>query len=474
METILHDLSLTAPVGGTILLGLIVVLINAFIEESEPIQYYVSLLGIGVNMFLACWAYPVRALAFNQMIIAGGYASVFAMVFLTASALTIILARDYIRKIGVPFGEFYILIILACSGMMVFASSVDLIATFLGLEIMSVSLYILAGFTRRMQRSNEASLKYFLLGAFATGFFLYGIALMYGSTGTTNLLEMAKHLDTLLASRMFLLGMVLLLTGFAFKIGAVPFHQWVPDVYQGSPTIVTAFMSTGAKASAFAAMALVLSMTLNAAQSKLGIVIAVLATASMVVGNVIALSQSNVKRMLAYSSIAHAGYMLIGIATGTAEAIQGVMFYLVSYMFTTIGAFGIVSLLESGDQENVDIASFNGLGTRRPVLGVFMSIFLFSLIGLPPLSGFFGKYYIFYAAITHGYTWLTIVGVVTSMISLYYYLRIVVAMYFTKEDSTQPVTVTAAGAVALTLSVIGVILIGLLPRIVLDWIAPLF
>jgi NADH-quinone oxidoreductase subunit N len=474
MNQLLTDALHTAPIMGMIALSLIVIMINALKKDSLATEYWVSLIGIAANIALAVWVFPFRGTAFAGMVITGGYAGLTSGVFLVAAGLTIILARDYIEKIGVNFGEFYHLILMATVGMMTFATGNDLVVTFVGLELMSVSLYVLAGISRRVRKANEAALKYFLLGSFATGFFLYGIALIYGMTGTTNLLAIAQNLGAYKAQPLFLVGAGLLLVGFAFKVGAVPFHMWVPDVYEGSPTMVSAFMSTGAKAAAFAALLLVFTSTLDFTHSSMNTVLAILSVASMLLGNLVAIAQTNVKRMLAYSSIAHAGYMLIGITAGGDLSLAGVLFYLISYMFTNIGAFGVASIIENAEQQGTDLDNFRGLYYRRPLLAVLMAVFMFSLIGIPPLAGFFGKYYIFIAAIDNGYTWLTIVGVVTSMISVYYYLRIVVLMFFqTAEEGAAP-RVAPHGTFALLVCAFGVLIVGLFPSIVLGWMGSLF
>ncbi len=474
MENITQDLLRTSPIVTMSVTGLIVILINAFRKNSENVQFVVSLLGIATGIGYAWWTLSMTGSAFNGMVLTGGYASIFSMLFLVAAGLTLFLARDYIRKVGTNFGEFYIIIIFATAGMMTFATSLDLISMFIGLELMSICLYVLAGFTRKELKSNEAALKYFLLGAFATGFFLYGVALIYGTTGTTNIEEITASISVYESDLLFLVGVGLLLIGFGFKIGAVPFHMWVPDVYEGSPSVVTAFMSTGAKAAAFGALVLVFTATFNFTHGSINNALAILAVASMVIGNVVAISQSNIKRMLAYSSIAHAGYMLIGITAGSDLSINGVIFYLVSYTLTNLGAFGIVSLVENEQQQNTQISSFNGLGQRNPVLAALMSLFLFSLIGIPPLSGFFGKYYIFYAAIQQGFTWLTVIGVLTSMVSVYYYLRVIVAMYFTTTEETTSIRSHSTSMFSLLVSASGIVVIGLLPRLILDWTGKLF
>ncbi|MBR9974215.1 MAG: NADH-quinone oxidoreductase subunit N [Bacteroidetes bacterium] len=474
MNQLLTDTLNIAPIAGTIVLSLIVIMINALKKKPFQAEYWVSVLGIAANIALAVWTFPVRGTAFEGMVLTGGFASLTSVIFLVSAGITIILSRDYIEKIGLAHGEFYHLILMATVGMMTFAAGTDLVVTFIGLELMSVSLYALAGFSRRVAKANEAALKYFLLGAFASGFFLYGIALIYGMTGSTNLLVIAQNIAAYKAEPLFLVGAGLLLVGFAFKVGAVPFHMWVPDVYEGSPTMVSAFMSTGAKASAFAALLLVFTATFDFDHASMNTVLAILAVASMLVGNIVAIAQSNVKRMLAYSSIAHAGYMLIGITAGGEVSMAGVLFYLISYVFTNLGAFGIISMIENAEQQGTDLENFRGLYYRRPLHAVLMGVFMFSLIGIPPLAGFFGKYYIFIAAIEKGYTWLTIVGVVTSMISVYYYLRVVVLMFFqTSEETTRP-AVAIDGTVALLISAFGVLIVGLFPSIVLDWMGGLF
>ncbi len=474
MNQLLTDTLHTAPIMGTIVLALVVILINAMKKDSLALEYWVSLIGIAANIGLAVWAFPLRGSAFAGTVMTGGFASLTAAVFLVAAGLTIILSRAYIEKIGVNFGEFFHLILMGAAGMMTFAAGTDLVVTFVGLELMSICLYALAGISRRVHKSNEAALKYFLLGAFASGFFLYGIALIYGMTGTTNILGIAQNIAAYKSEPLFLVGAGLLLVGFAFKIGAVPFHMWVPDVYEGSPTVVSAFMSTGAKAAAFAALLLVFTATFDFIHSSMNTVLSVLAVASMLVGNIVAISQTNVKRMLAYSSIGHAGYMLIGITAGGDVSMAGVLFYLISYMFTNLGAFGVASIIENAEQQGTDLENFRGLYYRRPLLAVLMGVFMFSLVGIPPLAGFFGKYYIFVAAIENGYTWLTIVGVITSMISVYYYLRVVVLMFFQAPEEAEAPQVTSGGTIALLVSAFGILLVGLFPSIVLGWMGGLF
>jgi NADH-quinone oxidoreductase subunit N len=359
--------------------------------------------------------------------------------------------------------------------MMMMGSAADLITIFIGLEIMSVSFYVLAGFIRVRKTANEAALKYFLLGAFATGFLLYGIALIYGTTGTTNLFSIASIFPMAFSSQpVVAIGFGLLLIGFAFKVAAAPFHMWVPDVYEGSPTPVTGFMSTGGKAAAFAALLLSFSLPMSLHDPRFVTVIAVLSAASMIVGNLLGVAQTNIKRMLAYSSIAHAGYMLVGIASGAAIGSQGVSFYLISYALTNLGAFGVVSVVEKEDGRNLRTEDFAGLAARRPVLAALLAMFMFSLTGLPPFAGFVGKYLLFSSAVGAHLTWLAVLGVMTSLFSAYYYLRIVVTMYFRDPVTDDVIELPKTAMVSLALSGFGILLIGVLPSLVLDAMRSIF
>ncbi|MBI5646325.1 MAG: NADH-quinone oxidoreductase subunit N [Ignavibacteriae bacterium] len=467
MQQLLTDTLAAAPLSALIVSSLLVILLHTFRKDAEHGVFLLSLAGIAAALVYAVLMFPERGIAFSGMIVTGGYASIITVILLLAAALALLHAREVLPKIGAHYGEFYILVMLSLTGMVTLATAYDLVAAFIGLEIMSVSLYVLAGLLRAQRRANEAALKYFLLGAFSTGFMLYGIALIYGATGGTGY-EIIMRSTASHGTPVFLAGLGLLLVGFAFKIGAVPFHMWVPDVYDGSSTLVTAFMATAAKASAFSAIIVFFSMTFDTGDNRIGITIAVLATASMLVGNVAALAQDSVKRMLAYSSIAHAGYMLVGISSLSLDGMTGVLFYLLSYVFTTAGSFGLVALVESANDGDASVKRFAGLGRTSPLLAALMTLFLLSLIGLPPLSGFFGKYYVFFAAVKDGAIWLAIAGVVTSMISLYYYLRVIVVMYFTTDEDSAAVPVGGLGLASLLLSAAGVLLFGLFPRLFID------
>ncbi|MCX6136465.1 MAG: NADH-quinone oxidoreductase subunit N, partial [Ignavibacteriales bacterium] len=405
----LLEVSPILTLSATALLGL---LVKAAVRKSERIVFVISLIGILLSAWCSIAISAHMTTAFSDMMLVGGYASFFQLLFLIIGFFTIVLAEPYIRKTNIYHAEFYILVLFAVIGMMLMGGAADLIVMFLGLELMSISFYVLAGFSRTNDRSNEAALKYFLLGAFATGFLLYGIALLYGAARSTNLIRIGMVFPIIATHPWAIAGLGLLLIGFGFKVAAVPFHMWVPDVYEGAPTPVAGLMSTGGKAAAFSAMILLFAIPISGGVTRLIQVIAVLAAASMVVGNIFGLAQTNLKRMLAYSSITHAGYMLVGLASGKPIGLQGILFYLVSYSFTNLGAFGVIAMLEQEGEKRLTYQDYAGLGRRKPVVAAFFSIFLFSLTGIPPFSGFIGKYYLFAGAVESHQTWLAILGVV--------------------------------------------------------------
>jgi NADH-quinone oxidoreductase subunit N len=368
----------------------------------------------------------------------GGFASFINLVVLLSGVLTILLSVPYLRRIRHGYGEVYALVMFATVGMLMLGTANHLVSVFVGLETMSVCLYVLTGLVREDEGSIEGALKYFLLGAFSTGFFLYGIALLYGATGTMVLPEMAQaELATPSTTLMFWAGVALFLIGFLFKVSAVPFHMWTPDVYQGAPTPLTGYMSTASKAAAFASLILVLFHAMPT--ERWTPVLALVALVTMVVGNVMALSQANVKRMLAYSSIAHAGYVLVGLSAGTAAGFGGALFYLMVYALMNIGAFGVMALLEwDGKEGSVQtLDSLAGVGMKRPLLGVMMGVFMFSLTGFPPLGGFIGKYAVFAPAVDAGLTWLVLIGVLMSALSAYYYLRVVYVFWMQSPEEVE-------------------------------------
>jgi NADH-quinone oxidoreductase subunit N len=356
-------------------------------------------------------------------------------------------------------------------GMMLMASGADLLNIYVGLEVMSISIYILTGFKRSKLISNEASLKYFLLGAFATGFLLYGIAVIYGSTGTINLNQIATFIASKggISDPLLLMGMGLIIIGLGFKVASVPFHAWVPDVYEGAPTAITAFMSVGPKAAGFAAFLRIFMTAFGSTHYEWQKIIFILAVLTMTLGNVVAIAQTNIKRMLAYSSIAHAGYLLIALVSANSMGISGTLFYLLAYIFMNVGAFAIVIVLSHKNDEFIQINGYAGLGFKHPLLAIAMTIFMFSMAGVPPMAGFVGKFYIFSAAIKSGYVVLAIIGVINSVISVYYYLRITVIMYM-KEPAREftPLTLSPFIVAAIVISVIGTLQLGIFPSKVIE------
>jgi NADH-quinone oxidoreductase subunit N len=468
MPVTFQDLLATAPITIAACTALLIVLVDALIARSEDASCWLAIAGLVASLVAGLAMTGAPGLAYTGMVVTGGSAGFFAAVFSGAGALSVMLARPYLRRQELVHGEFYALVVFAVAGMMMMAAAADLIVFFLGLELMSICFYVLAGFARTRPTSNEAALKYFLLGSFATGFLLYGIALVYGSTGTTNIQAIAAGAPALATSPLFLTGLGLLLVGLVFKVAAVPFHMWVPDVYEGAPTPVSGFMSTGGKAAAFAAFLILFAPRLLNIVGPVREVLAVIAALSMVAGNVIALAQTNVKRMLAYSSIAHAGYLLTGVIAANAMGGNGVLFYLAAYTAMNIGAFGVIGLLETPEGGLLTFDEYAGMSRRRPLLAGLMAVFMFSLAGVPPFAGFFGKYYVFAGAVAAGYTWLAILGVLMSVVSAYYYLRLVVLMYFREQEGGETAGVPVLGTAALVLSAIFLVGCGLFPSTVLD------
>ncbi|OLC13333.1 MAG: hypothetical protein AUH29_13540 [Candidatus Rokubacteria bacterium 13_1_40CM_69_27] len=402
--------------------------------------------------------------AFHDMIVLDDYALFFHIVICYAAALIVLLSMDYLRRAGAESGEGYGLILFSTAGMMVLASANDLIVVFLAIELMSLSLYVLAGLFKRRREAGEASMKYFLLGVFASAFLLYGIALVYGATGTTNFDRIVVAVGAGPRDRLFLIGLGMLMVGFGFKISSVPFHMWAPDVYQGAPTSVTALIATGSKAAVFAALIRLLVAGLRTIQPDSTALLWALAALTMTVGNVVAIAQSNLKRMLAYSSIAHVGYMLVGLVAGGAPGAGAVLFYLLAYTFTTVGTFGVIALCERAGQEAVEVRDYAGLGRRHPLLALTLGLFLLSLIGIPPLAGFVGKFYLFGSAVRAGYVWLAVIAVLNSAVAAYYYLRVIVYMYMQEpEAASASLAPSFAGGLALAIALIGIVLLGVMP-----------
>ena len=425
----LGDLQAFLPGVITALAGLGVIIIEA-LKSGHKSAYWVTSFSLIAALFFGIQALgtPLQE-AFSGMLVYGGIAAFGNVIILIGTLFCVFLSNDYLEGIDHNYNEVYALILFATTGMLGLAGANDLISLFLGLETMSICLYVMAGLIKNEKQGAEGALKYFLLGAFSTGFLLYGAALLYGATGTTSIPGIgAAASDDLL----FLAGAALLLIGFLFKVSAVPFHMWTPDVYQATPTTLTAYMATASKSATFMAMILVLSRALPSVEGlDWQFVLSIVAIITMIFGNIIALVQDNIKRMLAYSSIAHAGYVLVGLSAGTAEGYSAVAFYLFAYTIMNVGAFGVVAYYERNKGLDFsDVNNLAGLGFKKPMMGIMLSLFLFSLAGIPPFVGFVGKYYVFAAAINADMVPLAIVGVLASAASVYYYLRVMVYLYF--------------------------------------------
>ena len=449
-----------------ILTFIIVAIFDLFNSLQKTFTAWLTIVGCAIALYVSIDMLKIgtEGTEFSNMIQVDKYSLFFNVIFLVSTILVVLISMNYLGRTDKRQGEYYLLILLATLGMMLMASGNELIVVFLGLELMSLSLYVLAGYFQRSMASSEAGMKYLLLGAFASGFFLYGIALIYGGAGTTSIPEIASVLSEGAKSPLLLSGMFLLVVGFGFKVALVPFHQWAPDVYEGAPTSIAAFISAGPKAAGFAAFLRIFMEALQNLQSEWIVVITILAALTMTVGNLTAIAQRNIKRMLAYSSIAHAGYVLVGLAAANKDGISSAMFYLLVYCIMNIGAFGVVILARTEDGESLMISDYAGLGFKKPLLALFMTVMLLSLAGFPPTAGFVGKFYIFRSAVESGQIWLVIIGAINTAISAFYYLRVVVTMYM-REPEAELDFLAYPGLliVALTLAAIGVILIGILP-----------
>ncbi|HEY2842770.1 MAG TPA: NADH-quinone oxidoreductase subunit N [Bryobacteraceae bacterium] len=411
--------------------------------------------------------------AFQGMLVIDGMATFFRALVIVVGLLIVFASTDYLRQEKQETGEYYALVLFSIVGQCVMVSANELIMIFIGLEISSIASYILAGYLRDDSRNNESALKYFLLGSFATAFLLYGVAWIYGSTGSTNLTEIRRVLTSGVAPAEALIGVAaaLIFVGLAFKISAAPFQGWAPDVYQGAPAPVAAFLTVGPKAAAFAVLMRVFLGSLQTVASHWMPAVWVCALATMVVGNFAAIMQSNIKRLLAYSSIAHAGYVLVAVAANSGTGSAAVMFYLAAYAFTNIGAFAVVTYFARSGERYVAIDDFAGLAQRQPAMAAMLTIFLLSLIGVPLTGGFFGKFYIFKAALDANLVWLTVLGLLNSAVAAYYYLRILVVMYFREPGETVE-NLPPAGAllqIAVYGSAVGTVLLGIFPSLVLDF-----
>jgi len=459
--------------------AIVVILLDLMVKRKAWLAA-VSIAGIIVSagFAIAMWGGSAQSI-FNNMLAVDNFAIFFKLLFLVIAALVILASTDYVSKLARFRGEYYALVLISALGMMLMAATTELISIYIALELTSISLYILVGFLKD-PKSTEASLKYLLLGAVASAVLLFGMALVFGFTGQTQLGDIAQAIQSMslsgvLASPGLIVGMVLIIAGFGFKIAAVPFHMWVPDVYEGAPTPVTAYLSVASKAAGFAIILRVFFSAFGLPSwlsLDWGLVFAVLAAVGMTVGNIIALSQTNIKRMLGYSSIAQAGYLMVGLATmGLAAASDvagrsGLLFFLASYALTNLGAFTAIIAI-SGKLDSDLIKDYAGIGKRAPLLALALSLCLISLIGMPPAAGFMAKFYIFSGAVQNGLLWLVIIAVINSVISAYYYLRVVKVMWLGKPASETKVPSSVALRVALALSCLGVLVLGIVPGFVM-------
>jgi len=473
----LQNLHRLAPEIVLCFFGIIIMVADPFLGSAKQrILGWVAFAGTLIALVSVRLMALDQGMAYNNLISADGFSIFVHVVIIGAAALAILGSMQYLDQEGIQRGEYYSLVLFAAAGMGILAGANELVTAFIGLEMSSISTYILAGFRRRAVKSNEAGLKYFILGSFATAFFLYGIAMVYGSTGTTRIDLVRDALATVIAGpqgrldSLSIVGLALIFVGLGFKVVAAPFHIYGPDVYEGAPTPVTALLASGPKAATFALMLRIFYVGFGTTDGLWFWPIAISAVLTLCIGNFAALVQTNVKRMLAYSSIAHAGYILVAFAAGTVYGVAAVLFYLAAYVLMKVGAFLVIAHLGQRDEQRLEITDYAGLGTKQPVLAACFTLFLFSLLGLPATGGFLGKFFAFQAALDSRIVWLVVIAAINSVVGAYYYLRVIVAMYFWEpsKDYT-PSKVAPALVLALSIAAIGTLYLGILPSHVLDY-----
>ncbi len=468
------DLFLILPELLVITAACVVLALDPVLRASDKDGLvWLSLGVLAICMGLTASQMGVSATIFSGLVVIDAYGAFWKLLLYFISGLTILLSYSYLKEERLYFGEYYGFVLLALSGMMVMVSAADLLTMYLGTELMSLALYVMTGLKRSEPRSLEASAKYFVLGAFSSGILLYGISLLYGATGSTRLPEIAVAITgQSLDNPLLLFATILLAVGFGFKLAVVPFHMWTPDVYQGAPTSVTAFMAVASKAASFGAFLRVFVEGLSGLKTNWSVIFLFLCLGTLLLGNVVALVQTNIKRMLAYSSIAHAGYALIGVVAagqpGDSSGIATVLLYLSLYAFMTFGAFAIVAMLRKGGLEGEEIEDFTGLARRHPLAALLMLIFMVSLAGIPPTAGFIGKFYVFMSAVEAGMAWLAVIALIFAVISAYYYLRIVMVMYMHEPsqvtDRSPQLVMSPTLSIVLACSIAGVVIFGIYPN----------
>jgi NADH-quinone oxidoreductase subunit N len=466
---------------GAILPELIVIgtaIVVLFLDLVVPADRRGFLAGVTVVGLLAALVatFPIwgqNRAAFGDTVVADSLAAFFNVLLIVISILTVLISPRFLRALDLDFGEYYILLLGATAGMMLLAAATSLMTIFLGIELLSICLYVLSGFARTALRSQEAALKYLLLGGFATGFLLYGMALIYGATGSTTLRGIAAFTvagsSVASGNVLLLVGIALLSVGLAFKVSAAPFHMWTPDVYEGAPTVVTTFMSVATKAAAFAAIGRIFIATFPSISSRWYFPLALIAIFSLFIGNLVAITQDNIKRMLAYSGIAHAGYILLGILPGTTQGFTATLFYIAAYAVMNFGAFAVVTALGAGGEQTAELSYWRGLFYRRPFLATVMTIFMLSLAGIPPTVGFFAKLFVFQSLVTAQIWAPLVVAVIMTIVSFYYYLRVIVVMLAQPDGAVAESRVGFSTSTVLGAAAVVTIFLGLFPAVVLDW-----
>ncbi len=451
--------------------GLAILALDLFLtERSRFVNEVVGLAGLALAFVLAVLQHGDPRTVFAAMAVVDNLSVFFHATFILIAFLTLLMSASFIRREGVPSGEYYALVLFATTGFMFVASAANLVTLFIAIEVLSIATYILAGLHHQEQRSLEAAFKYFILGAFSSAIFLYGIATVYGAIGHTNILQLAETVAQGEISPLLMFGMALLIVGLGFKVAAVPFHMWAPDVYDGAPTSVTAFMSAGPKTAAFAALLRVFFQGFGseAVAAHWAPVFAALAGLTMILGNLSALTQVSIKRMLAYSSIAHAGYALVALVTLNSLGAASILYYMVAYTFMSLGAFTVLTVVAKRGERHHAFSDYSGLASTNPFLAAVMTLFMFALAGFPPTAGFAGKFYVFSAAVQSGYVVLAIVGVLTSVVSVFYYIHVIRVMYMQEpDDGGSPIRMSAATCAVLGLAVLGTLFMGVFPGSIL-------